>query len=333
VIERRDFFDPSLLDGPVESADPVLLRFNRRAMATTFEVILPFGTNDAHASAENALDEIDRLESQLTVYRDDSELSRINAEATERAVAVEARLFDLLQRCRLWYDQTRGGFDIAIGVLIKAWGFFRRQGKVPDEDERRRAMSRSGMRLVRLDAQQKTIRFVGKGVELNLGSVGKGCAIDQAAEVLTQRGIRAALIHGGHSSIFALGSEPQRERGWSIGITHPDRPEERLGVVYLRGRGMAISARTHQHFLHEGRKLGHLLDPRTGWPAEGTATVAVTAPTAAEADALATAFFVLGEDFARSCCDIHPTIGAVYLAEDATKAVVIGHARREFVSS
>ncbi|MFO0864984.1 MAG: FAD:protein FMN transferase [Gemmataceae bacterium] len=332
MIERRDFFDPSLLEEPADPADPVLLRFGRRAMATTFEVILPFGTNDAHAAAENALDEIDRLESQMTVYRDDSEMSRINAEALARAVPVEPELFELLQQCRRWYDETRGGFDIAVGVLIKAWGFFRRQGKVPDEDERRRAMSRSGMRLVRLDAQQRTIRFVGNGVELNLGSVGKGYAIDRAAASLTGAGIRSALLHGGHSSIFAMGSEPNRERGWSVGVMHPDRPESRLGVMHLRNRGMAISARTHQHFLHEGRKLGHLLDPRTGWPAEGIATVAVTAPTAAEADALATAFFVLGEDFARGYCDTHPHIGALLLAEGTAPPSVLGHARREFVA-
>ena len=299
-------------------------------MATTFEILLPLGTKDAHLAAEEVLDEIDRLESQLTVYRDDSEMSRINAEALQRAVSVEPNLFDLLQRCRRWYDKTRGGFDIAAGVLIKAWGFFRRQGQVPDEDERRRAMSRSGMRLVRLDPQSRTIRFVGAGVELNLGSVGKGYAIDRAVRTLSQRGVGSALLHGGHSSIFAMGNEPSTEHGWFVGVTHPDRPEERLGIMRLRGRGMAISARTHQHFVHEGRKLGHLLDPRTGWPAEGIATVAVTAPTAAEADALATAFFVLGEDFARGYCDSHPQIGAVLLAEKAAKPAVIGLARQEF---
>lgn len=318
------------MDEPAEPGDPVLLRFGRRAMATTFEVLLPLGTNDAHLAAEDVVDEIDRLESQLTVYRDDSEVSRINAEASQRAVVVEPNLFELLQRCRRWYDETRGGFDIAAGVLIKAWGFFRRQVQVPDEDERRRAMSRSGMRLVRLDPQSGTIRFIGAGVELNLGSVGKGYAIDRAVQSLAQRGVSSALLHGGHSSIFAMGNEPGSEHGWSVGVTHPDRPQERLGIIRLRGRGMAISARTHQHFVHEGRKLGHLLDPRTGWPAEGVATVAVTAPTAAEADALATAFFVLGEDFARSYCDSHPQVGAVLLAENAAKPALIGRARQEF---
>jgi len=329
VIERRDFLDASLFDEPQEVGEPVYLRFGRRAMATTFEVVLPFGTAKTHAAAGMALDEIDRLEQQMTVYRDDSELSRINAEALDHAVAVDADLFDLLLRCRRWYDETRGGFDIAAGVLIKAWGFFRRQGQIPAEDDRRRAMARSGMRLVRLDAQQRTIRFVGNGVELNLGSVGKGHAADRAASLLRQQHCTSALVHGGHSSIFAMGNEPNA-RGWSVGVTHPERPNDRLGILRLCDRGMAISARTHQHFLHEGRKLGHLLDPRTGWPAEGMATVAATAPSAAEADALATAFFVLGEDFARGYCDSHPQIGAVLLGAGAEKPTVIGMARSEF---
>lgn len=330
MIERRDLLDPRNLAEPEES--PVLLRFARRAMATTFEVVVPYAAQAVQAAAEQALDEVDRVESLLTVYREDSEVSRINAEAAERPIALDVELFELLQRCRRWYDATRGAFDVAAGALVKAWGFFRRQGQVPEENDRRLALSRSGMRLVRLDPEAKTIRFLQRGVELNFGAVGKGHAVDRAAEAL-RRSESAWLVHGGRSSVYAAGDEPGSSRGWSVGITDPERPDRRLAVVRLKNRGLGISAATFQHFEHEGRKLGHLLDPRKGWPAEGMATVAVTAPSAAEADALATAFFVLGEAFARGYCDAHPDLGALLLSEGTKEPVFLGRMRQEAVPS
>jgi thiamine biosynthesis lipoprotein len=182
------------------------------------------------------------------------------------------------------------------------------------------------MRNVQLDADSRTVRFGRDGMEINLGSIGKGYALDRAAGLLAGTwNIRAALLHGGHSSVYAMGSEPGSRRGWAVGIRHPWEPQRRLAVVRLRDRALGTSAATFQHLEHEGRKLGHILDPRTGWPAEGVASVSVIAPTAAEADALATAFFVLGPDRARAYCETHPDIGVVLLPQgDGAYPVVLG---------
>jgi thiamine biosynthesis lipoprotein len=149
-----------------------------------------------------------------------------------------------------------------------------------------------------------------------------------------ETGLRSALIHGGHSSVYAVGSEAGTEGGWEIGLRNPEKPDVRLGCFRLRDRGLGISATTHQFFVHEGRKFGHLLDPRTAWPAEAVALSAVTAPTAAEADALATAFFVLGVEPARQICERRPELGAVLLTRgDEPRLEVIGQAAGEFVVS
>src|SRR5439155_27390746 len=125
------------------------------------------------------------------------------------------------------------------------------------------------------------------------GIIGKVYALDQVVRLLRRQWqVNNLLIHGGHSSVFAQGSELGSRRGWSVGLLDPDDPGKRLAVLRLRNRGLGASAATYQHFVHDGRKLGHILDPRTGWPADGLRLAAVTAPTAAEADALATAFFV-----------------------------------------
>jgi thiamine biosynthesis lipoprotein len=331
-MNRRDFLDPRLLAGAAgqllgvceeirdldfESPDEEfsLLRFSRRAMATTFEVILPFGVPNAPDRAEAALDEIDRLEDQLTVFRPNSEVSRLNQTAAGRPVSIEKGLFQLLVQAAELTRETEGTFDIATGALTRVWGFYRRSAAVPSAQELAEVMTRVGMKHVALDPRQQTARYLRQGLEINLGSIGKGYALDRAAALLqTQRKVENALLHGGHSSVYALGSSPGNARGWPVGIRHPWEPERRLAIVHLRNRALGTSAATFQHLEYQGRKLGHILDPRTGWPAEGTASASVLAPRAAEADALATAFFILGIEKAKAYCDNHPGIGAVLLA-------------------
>ncbi len=344
-MHRREFLHPKqlasaaakLLDvalelrSAVQHDGAVLLRFSRQAMATTFEVILPFGNRLAQALADVALDEIDRQEAQLTVYREDSEVSRLNAQAAIAPVYVEENLFQLLQRAQHLHQQTEGAFDVAVGALIKAWGFYRRQGRVPSEEDRAAALENSGMQHVCLDPQTHSVAFSRPGVEVNLGSIGKGYTLDQVVRLLhRQWHVKSMLIHGGHSSVFAVGNEPGSRDGWSIGLLDADNPSQRLAVLRLRNRGLGASAATYQHFMHDGRKLGHILDPRTGWPAAGMRLAAVTAPTAAEADALATAFFVLGVERAQAFCQTHPQIGAVLLSESPdARLLILGCARGE----
>jgi thiamine biosynthesis lipoprotein len=345
-MNRRDFLHPrhlaqttgqvlaALADPPASAEaetvaeEPALLRAARRAMATVFEVVLPFGTPDAVAAASAALDEIDRLEDQLTVYRDTSEVSALNRDAGAAAVPVADNLFGLLQLAERLTRETEGAFDVTAGALIKAWGFYRGPRRVPTPLERLTARQRVGMHFVQLDPNQRTVRYLREGLEINLGSIGKGYALDEVGRLLREQwGVTSGLVHGGHSSVLAIGTQPGTERGWAVGVAHPWEPR-RLGVLYLRDRALGTSAATFQHLEYNGRKLGHILDPRTGWPAEGLASVSVTAPTAAEADALATAFFILGVDRARDYCATHPEVGAVLLPQEG-ELVIAGRALSE----
>jgi thiamine biosynthesis lipoprotein len=348
LMDRRDFLHPrhiarsagEVLGALAELRSPsvsdatatyALVHYARRAMATTFEVLLPFATPHSLEAAEEALDEIDRLEAQLTVYRDNSEVSTLNRRAGLTPVPVEEGLFDLLDLARRLHQETQGAFDVSVGALIKAWGFYRRSGRVPSAEERAEVLFRTGMAYVVLDAETRTVHFRRPGVEINLGSIGKGYALDRAADVLrSHHGISSGLLHGGHSSVYALGSNPGDDRGWRVAICHPWERERRLAVVRLRDRALATSAATFQHLEYNGRKLGHILDPRTGWPAEGVASASVLAPTAALADALATAFFILGFEPARAYCAGHPDVGAVLLPEGKrARPVVLGVPARD----
>ncbi|HTK78787.1 MAG TPA: FAD:protein FMN transferase [Gemmataceae bacterium] len=295
-----------------------LLRCARRAMATVFEVLLPYGRADAQAAAEDALDLIDRLEAQLTVYRPTSEVSRLNRLAELASVPVEAGLFDLLAFAARLSEGTGGAFDITAGPLIKAWGFYRRQGRVPEPVELAAALGRVGMSHVELNPERRSVRFRKRGMEINLGSIGKGYALDRAAvQLWDEWGVRSALLHGGTSSVLAIGTPPGEARGWAVGIKHPWAPARRLAIVRIRGRALATSGATFQNFEYNGRKLGHLLDPRTGRPAEGVALATAFAPAAAEADALATAFYILGVEPTRRYCETHPDVSAMILPDGA----------------
>ncbi len=310
---------------PASTQEVALLRLSHRAMATTFELLLPFSTPHAEEISEPVFDLLDRLETQMTVYRDSSDVVNLNRLAPYAPVVVEERLFALLQLAARITAETDGAFDISAGALVKAWGFFRGPRRVPSDAERQAALERTGMQHVVLTPEQRSVRYLRPGLEINLGSIGKGYAVDRMAELLRDEyKIPAFLLHGGHSSVYAKGTPDGDPRGWAVGLKHPWDEDRRLGQVWLRDRALGTSASTFRHLEYNGRKLGHNLDPRSGWPAEGIASATAVAPTAAEADALATAFFILGVEKTRAYCETHPGIGAVLLPdEDGAKPVVI----------
>ncbi|VTT97671.1 family lipoprotein : ApbE family lipoprotein OS=Pirellula staleyi (strain ATCC 27377 / DSM 6068 / ICPB 4128) GN=Psta_0073 PE=4 SV=1: ApbE [Gemmataceae bacterium] len=310
-------FDLFCFDEPeAPPGEFVLVRVSRRAMATTFEVAVPVGAHrDSVGVATTALDLIDELEDQMTVYRDHSEVSRLNAAAADAPVGVEELLFELFERCAGWTHETEGAFDVATGAITKAWGFYSRVGRVPTPPERIAAMRRTGFRHVVLNPEARTVKFRVPGLELNLGAVGKGYALDRAAELLRESGVASALLHGGGSSVYAIGHPPGDARGWPVRLRHPTDTAASLGTVYLRNQGLGTSAATFQFFEYKGQKLGHLLDPRLGWPARGVQSTSVVAPTAAEADAMSTAAFVLGASGTERLLRLKPNLAAVVLPD------------------
>jgi len=286
-------------------------------MGSYFEVRLAANTPGAADLATRALDRIDALEDQLTVYRDDSEVSRLNATAHLGPVEVEDGLFGLLQRAAALGEATGGAYDVTAGALSVAWGFFRGPKRVPDAETLADARARTGQHHVTLDPERRTVAFDRQGVIVNLGSIGKGYAIDRAVDVIRDHWWpTSALVHGGRSSLYALGSPPGRFGGrWEVALRNPFDPERPLGTLFLRNRAMGTSGAAFQQFEANGRVYGHIIDPRTGEPGLGPASVTVLAPTAAEADALSTAFYLLGVEGAKGYLAGHPEVGAVFVED------------------
>jgi len=284
-------------------------------MGSYFEVRLPSNTPGAVDLACRALDLIDALEAQLTVYRDDSEVSRLNAAAHLGPVEVESGLFHLLEITAGLSPKTEGAYDVTAGPLSEAWGFVKGPRRVPDQATLAEARARTGWQHLRLDGQRQTVAFDREGVRINLGSIGKGYAIDRAVAVIAAHWWpTSALVHGGRSSLYALGSPPGRLGGrWEVALRNPYRPESPLGTIRLRNRALGTSGSAFQQFEIDGQIYGHIIDPRTGEPARGPASVTVLAPTAALADALSTAFYLLGPEAARAFIADHPEFGALFV--------------------
>lgn len=322
MLERREFlqFSPRR-QAP---ADGYWLHVSRAAMACRFEVTLPLQEQAGVRVAQRALNEVDRLEEQLTIFRESSEVSFINRSAASAPVSVEPSLFALLLLCRELYRATEGAFDITSGPLSRCWGFLRRQGRIPASDELEQARAVVGNDKLLLDHEARTIRFARPGVAINLGSIGKGYALDCIAALISKQ-VSKVLLSAGSSSLRALGSGARGQDGWAIGVRHPRRQDRRLAVVRLRGGALSTSGSEEQFFAHEGRRYGHIIDPRSGWPAQGVAGVTVIAESAAVSDALATACYVGGAELAARYCATHPEVLVLLLASDAERPLVLGH--------
>jgi len=309
-------------------------------MASEFVVILNGGQYPQGAEAAvAALDLIQEIERQLSYFLPDSWVSRLNRLAGETAVEVPKEFFELIREALELSAKTEGAFEITSTPLWKAWGFARREGRVPSEEELQEARERTGWQAVELNSYNLTIRFLKPGMELSLGAIGKGYALDRAAHELRSKGVNDFLLGGGYSSVLAAGNqglpsgapggtptkdEPSKEvrgnpagGGWEVGIRHPTHPGRRVGVFSLIDRALGTSGSAFQFFRWEGKRLSHILDPRTGKPADaGVLSVSVVASSARLADALSTAFYVLGSEQARVYCQNHPGVGALFALAD-----------------
>jgi FAD:protein FMN transferase len=246
-----------------------------------------------------ALDEIDRIDRLMSHYRRDSPLSRLNRDAANGPVAVEPELLDFLAECLRWSRESDGAFDVTVGPLMKAWGFFRDEGRVPGEDELARALDAVGYRHVVLDRTAGTVRFDRPGLELDLGGIGKGYAVDRVVERLRRRGVTSALVNLGGSSVYGLGAPPGRD-AWEVGIQDPTDPAKIALTVTLRDRALSVSGGYERFFEKGGVTYSHIMDPRTGRPVQGVLSVAVLTDSATDGDALDDVLFVRGPDASRA---------------------------------
>jgi thiamine biosynthesis lipoprotein len=281
---------------------PQLQRFeaSRMSMACLY-AIEAYGPDAAALPRviDEAFDEVDRIDRLMSHYKPDSPLSRLNRDARSGPVPVDRELFDFIAESLRYSRESEGAFDITVGPLMKAWGFFRGDGRVPSAPELDAARRAVGARRVRLDRASRTIAFDDPGVELDLGGIAKGYAVDRVVGILKRRGVVAALVSAGGSSVFGLGSPPDGA-GWTVAIQDPVNSGRTAFDVQLRDRALSVAGSSDKFFEADGRTYSHIMDPRSGRPVHGVLSVAVLSSDATSGDALDDALFVLGPEGSRN---------------------------------
>ena len=299
-----------------QDADLLRLHQSVSAMGATFSLVL-YGRDPRgmEAAARAAFDEVRRLDALLSNYRPESECSLVNRRAGHQPVAVSDELFRLVSVCLEQSRRTEGAFDITIGPLKRAWGFFRGTGSVPTTSELSAARRNVGYRLVQLDARARTVRFDHPGVEIDPGGIGKGYAVDRAVGILRRHGVGTALVAGSASSVHGLGAPPGAPQGWRADIRDSEHRGTRVADVLLRDTSLSTSGTGEKCFWSDGNMYSHLLDPRTGWPLQRMAQASVVAPRARD-----------GEVWAKACLLNGPRWAAGH-APDGCRVVFFGHGR------
>ncbi|HLS27122.1 MAG TPA: FAD:protein FMN transferase [Opitutales bacterium] len=307
------------------------VRVARFAMGTRFEILL-WGADKSflRGAAEEALNEVERLERQLNLFQPTSEVSRINRMAANGPVRVEPALFELLEEARKIWETTNGAFDLTVGPLMDCWGFRGGNKKAPSPEEIESARKKVGFQHVELDRNARTIFFKQAGVSLDFGAIAKGWALDEAAMILQDHGIENALLHGGTSTIRGIGDASPDAKGWKIAIQPPPPevmpdekpwPESFISSVILFDEALSVSG-IGGRFLRRGSKIdGHVLDPRSGEPVRGPLLAGIRHRSATKSDALSTALLAGGETVQEMILKNNRKIGTLFLKEDLGKKV------------
>jgi thiamine biosynthesis lipoprotein len=257
---------------------------------------------DPHALSlivDRAFDEVDRVDRLMSHYKPESPISLLNREAASRPIEVDAELFNFVARALRYSEDSAGAFDITVGPLMKAWGFFNGEGRLPSDAELEAARRHVGAAHVTLNRDTRTISFDEPGVELDLGGIAKGYAVDRAVQILRRGQVAAALVSAGGSTIYGLGAPPGHD-GWNVAIQDPLDSRKAATSVHLKDRALSVAGTSEKSFQADGVTYSHIMDPRTGRPVQGVLTVAVLASSGTGGDALDDALFVLGPERSRA---------------------------------
>ncbi len=317
---------PPQKDVLAKASQPVAMdkahRFCHDAMGTTFEVFIDHpDAGHARQGARVAFDELDRLEAQLSRFVANSDISRINNLSAGQSTNVDKETFQCLELAAKLYRDTHGAFDITIGPLMKCWLNKDKTLRSPSDDELNLARASIGTDLLKLDEAWHTVTVVKDDVQIDLGGIGKGFAVDRMAGVLGKWNIDRAMIHGGTSSVLALAppvppaepsppaapAEPTGESGWPVTLSDPSDQKRTLARLNLQDHALSTSG------LVRG---AHIIDPRSARPVSGKLIAWASAPDATTADALSTAFIVMTPDETEQYCQDHPRTSALIILDN-----------------
>lgn len=302
----------SLQTGFVEYKDSLsrgALCFSHEAMATEFEIyIFHEDSRYAEQCAFQAFAEVDRLEQELSRFIENSDISRVNRSGSGNPVRVGIDTYECLEQCISLNADTQGAFDITTGPLIQCWMNSDKKSRKPTPDDIANARDRCGIRHVKLHKKDFSVMLKRENMIIDLGGFGKGYAVDRAVDVLKEWDIKSAIVHGGSSSVFAMGAPPG-EVGWEVTMRNPNDAGEEISRFFLHNRALNGSGI---------RKESHIINPGTGHPVRERCGAWVFSQATATGDGLSTAFMIMSHDEIDDYCLKHDDVQGVVIENGAS---------------
>lgn len=304
------------LGGPPPACGEEVRVERSRPMMGTMVEITALGPDHAlcDRAMEQAFQEIEAVDRLMSTFKADSQVSRLNRLSGKAWVSLDPEVLEVLEAAALYSRQSEGAFDITVVPLLRLWGFYREKGHLPSPQEIDRARSRVNYRDLWIDRPRGRARLKRRGMAIDLGAIAKGYAVDEAVEALKKNGIRKGLVNAG-GDLYAFG-RPEEKGPWMVGLQHPREREKIATVLEIEDRAVATSGNYERYFVLKGKRYTHILNPRTGRPIQGMASVTVLADSAMKADALATSVFVLGPQKGLALVNRLPGVDAIIVAEE-----------------
>lgn len=266
----------------------------QKILLDTLVTVKAYGENKnkVEEAVNKTFSEMKRIENLINNYDPQSEISRVNQKAGREAVKVSAETFKIVKLSKLYGKKTGGVFNITVEPLVSLWNFGGRK-HIPSQQELNEILPLINLNWVQLNERNQTVKLAKNGMGLDLGGVAKGYAADRAITILKRYAIRNALVTTG-STTRVLGGKPDG-KSWQVGIQHPRKQEEIIGILSLKNQSVSTSGDYQQYFIKNGQRYHHILSPFSGMPANEVMSVTVvTNKSCAEADILSTAIFVMG---------------------------------------
>lgn len=264
-----------------------------------------------------AYEQVAAVDKTCNIYDPESELSRLNASAFEKSFKCSALLWEVLKKSQDFYIMTEGAFDVSSGPLMKLWGFHRKRKTLPTAEEIAQARKVVGLDKVIFNGEEKSIKFLRKGINLDLGGIAKGFAVEKAADAAKKCGVKSGLINlAGNAYCFP--EPPPGKKMYVIGVRHPRDKTGLCGTVNLLGQSVATSGDYERYVVIDGQKFAHIMNPTTGRPIQNMLAVTVVTPSATASDALSTGIFIKGKDFAQKVSKKIPGTSVLIIKTDKT---------------
>lgn len=296
------------LVSPAQGPGGQVFHQSRFIMGTSVEITVSQAEPaKAGGAVAAAFREVEGIDSLMSHYREDSEVRQITRNAGERETPVSPETLEVIERALYFSHLSGGAFDVTIGPVFRLWNF--KDGRVPEERRLRENLRLVNYRKIKVDRLRSTVFLQSQGMDLDLGAIAKGYAMDRAFAVLQKRGMENILVSAGGD--LRVGGAKEKGEPWTVGIQHPRLPSKLIAILRPHQAAVATSGDYEKFFLQGGERYHHILDPSTGAPARECQSVTIMAPLAMDADALATAIFVLGPKKGFSLIENLPDVHAM----------------------